>query len=313
MQKLRYGLLLLAVMRCWDCAAELDTTYVERYPHRLQVTAFTARNFLEMVEFDKTYTPNNPISIGLGFAVRNSMIGFYYGFGIIPIPYGEGGQTQTIDLQYHHYGQWIVVDLAFQQYKGFFFDDAFYSELLVRRYSAAATYLFNEDKFSAKAAFEQTERQRKSAGSFMLGAGVNYSEIKQGQNILEEWSGNIHNLQIGANVGYGYSWVINRQWLMSGMITVGGAVGNEVNQLSIPKIHLYPAASARLAVSYNRPSWSLAISALYNFNWLTSDDQLFTRPNVRIADNQLALRSGYVQLSFVKRFRGLKIWKTSQW
>jgi hypothetical protein len=82
---------------------------------------------------------------------------------------------------------------------------------------------------------------------------------------------------------------------MSGMATGGLALGNQISKLADRKITPYPSFLVRVATSYNRPTWSLAISALYKFNWITFSDT-----------DELSLRSGYAQLSFVKRFEGIR-------
>ncbi|GHT79779.1 hypothetical protein FACS189467_0050 [Bacteroidia bacterium] len=269
----------------------MDTAYVEQYPHKLQVTAFGARNFIEMAAADKDYIPNSPIVLGFGLSIKNTVIGLYYGF--ITIDAQRNEKTETFDFQIHNYRKHLIVDLYIQQYKGFANADIFYPNLSVARYGAETTYIFNGNKFSTKAAFEQTERQRKSVGSWVLGASAYFTQIKNGQSVFEKWDGNINNLQLGANAGYVYSWVINPQWLMSGMMTTGIALGNEFNNLENDQIRIYPASLVRFAWSYNKPTWSLAISTLYKFDW--TDQQFF--------------RSGYVQLSFVKRFESIRFWK----
>lgn len=283
MQKLRYGWLLLGLVCCLDCAAEVDSSFTEQYPHKLQVTAFGARNFIEMAAADKDYIPNSPIALGFGLSIKNTVIELYFGF--ITIDAQRNEKTETFDFQIHNYRKHLIVDLYIQQYKGFANEDIFYPNLSVARYGAEATYILNGNKFSTKAAFEQTERQCKSVGSWVLSASAYFSQIKNGQDVFEKWDGNINNLQLGASAGYVYSWVINPQWLLSGMVTSGIALGNEFNKLENDQIRIYPASLVRFAWSYNKPSWSLAVSALSKFDW--TDQQSFS--------------SGYVQLSFVKR------------
>lgn len=76
-------------------------------------------------------------------------------------------------------------------------------------------YAFNHKRFSYPASFCQSYIQKKSAGSFMLGASLQWQrlKIKQDENI-----GNRHlklkvvNLGVGA--GYGYNFALPHQWLI---------------------------------------------------------------------------------------------------
>lgn len=95
-----------------------------------------------------------------------------------------------------------------------------------KRLQANGYYVFNHRRFSYPAAFTQSYRQKRSAGSALLSLSVDYewlemspeqfpTEIKESLKATEY----IHKLtyksfNIGA--GYAYNWVINRHWMLHG-------------------------------------------------------------------------------------------------
>ncbi|CAN5118228.1 hypothetical protein BH23BAC1_BH23BAC1_14260 [soil metagenome] len=129
------------------------------------------------------YSPNNRGFIGVGAFV------FDLGFEVsVRTPQrferdiDDYGETDYIDIQTHIYGKKWNFDLALQRYQGFFISnpgqvdpywqnqDAFPTrrDLRANHFLANVIYLFNSDDFSFRAAFNQTEKQIRSAGSTLI-------------------------------------------------------------------------------------------------------------------------------------------------
>mgnify|MGYP002622394657 FL=1 len=77
-------------------------------------------------------------------------------------------------------------------------------------------YAFNHKRFSYPAAFSQSYIQKKSAGSFMLGASFQWQKLHTttgnddiGNELLRLKAANL-----GVGAGYGYNFVIHRDWLL---------------------------------------------------------------------------------------------------
>ncbi len=103
-----------------------------------------------------------------------------------------------------------------------------------------AYYIFNHRKFSYPAAFSQSTCQRKSRGSFIMGAGytkhsldLDYTKL---QNTFDRFypdlsekvdSGlyfnKIRYTDVSLSAGYGYNWVFSRNWLLS--VCLSAAIG----------------------------------------------------------------------------------------
>lgn len=87
------------------------------------------------------------------------------------------------------------------------------SPIKVRSVIASAIYLFNGKHFSYAAAYDQSVIQKRSAGSFMVGANYYYGHINYADNTnagliyLMQNAGRIKLWQASVGAGYAYNWV----------------------------------------------------------------------------------------------------------
>ena len=277
---------------------KVDTAYIAAYAEKMSVSGFVSTNSLEIKQDHAYYKPNYPINVGLDFAIKNTVIDLELAYGIAPLRKKEFGKTRSFDFQLHRYGRHFVLDLFYQNYKGFYQENTevkLYPDMLVRQIGAEGTYIFNGNKFSARAAFEQSEKQLKAAGSFVLGGAIYLDKIAFEKDLPPASDQNhIQNLQLGGSMGYAYSWPINDRWLMSGIATGGINVGNETELLQKVKIRAYPTAFARGSAGYHKSDWAAAFSFLINSKSLSG-----------LQNNSLNLTSISMQLSYVKHFNSL--------
>lgn len=98
-------------------------------------------------------------------------------------------------------------------------------------------YVCNYRHYSHQAAFSQTNRQLKSAGSLLLGAQYAHNRVtfdweklshlvntRYGDNMMAPPSySNMKNNEYSLTCGYGYNWVFSKNWLAAGELT--GAFG----------------------------------------------------------------------------------------
>jgi len=276
------------------CQAQTDSAYIKSYPQKWAVKGFLLRNFIQIQDKEKEYKPNNPANIGIGVSLRNTVIfmGFY---GLNSTKKKEFGETKSMDFQLHTYGTRMMFDVFFQQYKGLYSagqnETELYPDLSVRRYGAEGNYLFNGRKFSAKAAFEQSERQLKSTGSWIAGGGIYLNQLESDRKLFVNGENAMNHLQFGISGGYAYSLVINPYWLLSGTLTAGVHLGNELDELKKGRMKLYPANLFRMALSYNREDWSLSLSLLNNSVYSSFSGK-----------HSINITSGNLQMIYVRRF-----------
>lgn len=247
-----------------DTTRTVDSTYVRNYDQEIKVIGFFSRDYISVTEDIK---PNSPINFGIGFAYKNTLFKFSYKFPIVKMDENKYGKTDITDIQIHNFGRHFLIDAFYQRYKGFYSDQndiKLFPEMSVQKIGFGGTYLFNGEKFSSKAAFEQDERQLQSAGSYALGAGLYFYKV--GLQSAEQLTFN--NLLLELYAGYSYSWVPNKHWLLAGIATAGITLGNETEKLKNGKIKIFPTVLVRGAVGYHHSFWGIYFSFLLHNNSL---------------------------------------------
>lgn len=300
--KLYFSFLLFFILP-YFCTAQIDTTYIKPFDNQVSLKTYLSTKFISMEkEVDgkiKNFMPNNPMSLGLGISIKNTIIDLSYGQSLNFMKEDDKGRTKALDFQIHHYGRKFIIDLFIQKYHGFYTADdsnkniKLYPDLNIQQYGAFGQYVFNNKKFSYKAAFNQNERQLKSAGSFLLGGGVYFSKIDSDSSFVYKSKNSLRNFQFGVSGGYAYTWAIDKRWFASGSATVGANFGTErINDFGKRKIEISPTFFPRISVGYNKENWSLGLSYINNLIFSS-----FTDKNT---DN-IGLSSGNLQIGYIWR------------
>ncbi|MDX6188786.1 DUF4421 family protein [Flavobacterium sp. Fl-318] len=303
-----YLSLLLIFVSPFFCAAQIDTTYIKPFENKFSVSSYLALKFLSLEQETngetKKFMPNTPMSLGLGVTVNNTIINFSYGYGLGFMRDDKKGRTKAFDFQLHNYGRKFTVDLFIQKYRGFYTADnsnkniQLYPDLKIQQYGAFGQYIFNNKKFSYKAAFNQNERQLKSAGSWLLGGGVYFTKIDSDSSFVHKSKNSLRNFQFGVSGGYAYTWAISKRWFTSGSITAGVNFGTErINDFGKKKIEIYPTFFPRISAGYNKEKWSLGLSYINNLIFSSfSQDSDGTNNG-----NSTGLASGNFQIAYIWR------------
>jgi hypothetical protein len=173
----------------------LRAIYIERFPDHFfiwpLIKSRTTQFEVQQIgnTGDKlTFKPNN--SVGLGFGIYLFEIGAELTFAVPINAEKESlfGKTKATDLQLNLLGKRWGLDLFYQNYKGFYVDDpngkivpgAPYPQrpdLRTNNFGVNGIYFFNK-RFSLRSAYNFSERQRKSAGSFSLTGTLNFFEVR---------------------------------------------------------------------------------------------------------------------------------------
>lgn len=282
------------------CRAQVDSSYIQSYSHELSIKPHVYYRFTSLThEVDDnrkiTYMPNSPVSTGIGVTYKNYSISGGYGFGFMRDK--KRGDTKALDFQYHYYGRKFIADIFFQQYKGFYKDEdeekdvyEIYPDIKVVQYGIHGQYVFNNRKFSYKAAFNQSEKQLKSAGSWQIGGGLYYNEIHSDSTLYLNEYKKLRNYQLSISGGYVYNWVINRHVFVSGSVSVGFNLGIE-NTSDFKKVEISPSVFPRIAAGYNADDWTISLSVVVNRMYVTRTNSL-----------KLIFDTANMQMSFIKRF-----------
>lgn len=289
----------VAIHQCMAQTSAVDTAYIRDYPQKILIQGYVSTNEVLLTSAGKTYQPNYPLNVGLGIDIKNTVINATFDYGVLSLKSNAYGKTNLADFQVHNYGKKFMLDLFIQQYKGFYDDGLgthpiiLYPNLSVSQIGAEGSYIFSGDKFSGKAAFEQSEKQLISAGSFIIGGGAYLYTLRLDSNMLISGRNPIRNFQIGLNSGYGYSWVINDRWLLSGMAKIGINSANEQKLTGADKIKIYPTAFARGSATYQKTDWAVSFLMLIN------------NKSVYAYQNQVQITSVNFQLSYIRHLDGI--------
>lgn len=277
-------------------AQEIDSSYIKSYPQKYRISGYLSTSSLEVDDTDRHYTPNYPLNTGIGFAIKNTIVGIQLGYGFIPLTDKKKyGKTKTRDFQIHHYGRKMIFDIFFQDYRGFYVEKDkdenpdIYQQMSVKQIGMEATYLFNGKRFSSKAAFDLDEIQRHSAGSWLVGGGGYYYQLKGMERSGSEGTYGLENFQLGINGGYAYSWVMSERWMMTGTIQAGANFGNALKSLKKGRVEVYPTAFARIAGNYHKNNWGISFAILIN-----------NKTVYPVKKEELSLTAITMQLSYVK-------------
>ena len=270
-------------------AKDRDSLYIRNFPYKMWIKAYIPSKYIEIYEEDKRFSPNYPFMAGAGIGLhRIRYVNLSFAISLFPLKNESGLRTSITDIQLHSYGKKSLFDVYYQSYKGFFVEKelkngqeeySLYPDLALRQAGIEYTHIYNHRRFSARAAFEQSELQIRSAGSFLSGSGIYWHRVKLDTNMSAEYpKSNFDNIQIGINAGYAYSWVISRKLLLSSIATIGVNIGNETQALRQGKIRVYPTAMVKASFVYSfKTDWSLAVTGVFNNKtiYMSANQRLF--------------------------------------
>jgi len=287
---------------------ELITT---RFYFSQKYTAFTLRAPKDVQHLK--YRPNTNLNMGVGASYRNITINLAYGFDFLNKE-PEKGKTKFIDLQFHSYPKKWSIDFYGQLYKGYYLSPkgflasgpaSFYlrPDAGVNLLGLAVYHVFNGTKFSYRAAIAQTEWQKKSAGSFLVGGEAHYGVIKADSSLVpvrvasdypQAGISNVRFLSFGPGFGYAYTLVMQQHYFVTGSVSLNLNLGfsGETDRANIDKnVYAIPISTFRFSGGYNSSNWH--ISATWTGNSLPVQGAS--------SPSNYLLQTGMVQLKFGKK------------
>ncbi|PSL02566.1 uncharacterized protein DUF4421 [Cecembia rubra] len=287
-----------------------DSTYYESYKSCLTTRLYISRKYTSLTVNDRlndnrwSFQPNSNLNLGVGATYNDVTLNIGLGFGFMNPERGRG-ETKMLDLQAHIYPKNFVIDLFGQFYTGYYlrrFNEELYTinpflypDLTVRMFGGNFQYLFNGDKLSMKAAFLQSARQKKSAGSFLAGfeafggfadnEGLFFSED---QVPIDRNFSRLGFFQFGPNAGYVHTLVFLKHFFVTGMVSTNLDLGR--NYLAIEERRNYkwsvqPNFFGRVFIGYNSPKWSINSNYVRSYVRMSAVDEFnpaFITGNYRI-------------------------------
>lgn len=282
-----------------------DSGYICDFGRDLSVDVFFGRaiamfDYARDAEKDDryTYVPNNSYSAGAGFSWKRFSFGASLG---LPLFKNENASdTKSSDFQFCYYGRKFFAGFFWQDYEGFYVRDngKDYDRPDIRmvRSGIYGEYVFNSEKHSYKAAFNQSEQQLRSAGSFLLGGGLYYTKIESDhafddlKRIMSDKQ-EVEVWQFGPSVGYGYTWIPKKDFSVTGSLSLGVNVSfNTVNGEKLD-LAVFPLAYPKISVGYNNESWGVNFMFLMNMSF-----------SAEVNDENFTFGTGNFRLNYIKRF-----------
>lgn len=231
---------------------DYDTTYIYSATEKLTSRLLSSISDTEISFRDRnlnstlTYSINSELHFGFGF--NYSVFGVNVSFSPFNNVSEESkyGKTKSIDLRINLYGRSVIFDLYLLNHSGFYLSNPeailegwtdveghpLRPDIHVFSTGIVTQYIFNNKKFSLRATYLQNEWQKKSAGSFIVGASLFYMLFDADSSFIPS---NIQNpdfiggyklnhsssLNIGVNGGYSYTFVLKQNFFVSLGLTVG--------------------------------------------------------------------------------------------
>lgn len=229
------------------------------------------------------YSPNENLNLGLGFNYKWMGLGFAMNFGFINSDTELKGESKSLDLQLDIYKDRFLLNGNFQFYQGYYWKnpDAYFPDwntedsLVVRpdistvTLGLNGTYVFNHDEFSFKAAYQNTERQLTSSGSWLLGVKCSLYGIAADSSMIplevyESYTeavelGGLGVVNLGTAGGYTHTFIFAKHFYFNAALMIGLNLQSvNVTNLNGESIDEYAQLSSnallRIAIGCNKES-----------------------------------------------------------
>ena len=296
------GLCLPAFTICYSQNTDPnDTTNIRSYPDHFFLWPVLKERSLNFAVRDlKTkesvrYKPNNSFSLGMGAYVFDVAFEITFAIPVNDRNREIYGRSTARDLQVNALGRRWGADLYTQRYSGFYSDDPFVAgggrypqraDITARNTGLTGIYVFSPQHYSLRSAFNFSERQLVSGGSFMITATLNGFKMVADSAVLDtdELTGGsefrkLRYTTFSVAPGYAYTFVRNNMFI-SGALMAGPAHNwiyyqNEDSQ-GKNDIRFNTFASLRLGVGYTTDSFFTGLNFVQQSRMVKFDDIRFT-------------------------------------
>lgn len=307
---------------------KFDTVYIKDLSDKLSIRLYGVNKFssFDILDSDSnynvSYAPNSSLNLGLGINYKWFGLGVAFNFPLINNDNDRYGETIKFDILTNIFTRSLAIDFYAQVYQGFYIEnpDSYIdgwdfsspypqrSDIVSASLGGSCIYAFNHKKFSHRAAFVQTDIQRKSAGSFLLGGYFSLFSVSGDSSFIPyeikekcnpslcfnyaEVSG------MGVTGGYTHTFVMWKKFYLSLTLVPGIAYQNyEIG---------YPEAEENRRGSYVSGRLSARAALVYNsvrsYAGITAIDDNFTGNTSKEHPNSMSYRVGVIRFFYGRRF-----------
>lgn len=292
----------------------IHSVYIDSYKEKLTLFAYgiTKSSNFEFIDDEQNksimYDPNENLNFGLGFNYKWMGFSAAFNFGAVNNDddiYGKTKHPLTLQLDIFPKG-WLL-NVSLQTYKGYYwsnpedFNDYFdpkwnandsleiRPDMVTVSFGLSGFYAFNKNKFSYLAAYANTEQQKKSAGSFLLGGSFSLYGILADNPILPYHLKDVYpnsyaineitSSLLGVLAGYSYTLVIKKHFYANAALLLGlnyqKVSIHNLNDTQVDILHKASTNSvARFSMGYSKPRYYFGINASTANYLLQSNDQV---------------------------------------
>ncbi len=314
--------LLLAIMAPFASMAQ-ETTYFESYKADKILGRILLTRKLNVIELDEEiddksnkleFTPEDDFRVGIG--VHYKWLGLS---ATIPLSKNKEQETEgsNLDIQGQVILPFLIIEGSLFRYNGYSIenlndypnledlkDEVF--DISFRSFNTNIYYILNHQHYSYRSFKILTEKQKKSAGSAILGLFYNYTRLEAEGGIIPEpikdlfsekmdISNENYNL-IGVSAGYAHNFVLKNNFSIGVLLTTGPGYMSENKK---------PLKKSSETVSQLAFSTEFQLGAAYQgedyFYRLLVQVNVFNR-TLDSEEQKINTIQGYVNFQFGKRF-----------
>jgi hypothetical protein len=272
---------------------------IERF-HKLTVKTYISAPRLSMTISDKSklgetihYLPNVMNSMGLDLSWH--WLGASYGVRLPRRDINEVlfGKTNYYDYQFYLYLRRFGFDAYWQTYKGFYLDNPKTFDITWRDTLPHPTrgdlsmnnlglniFYIHSPKFSFKATYNQTERQKKSAGTFVFMLAQSYEEVSSDTSLVpsnqrvyyedidEMNNSRFYNISIAP--GYAYSFIWKNLFVTPTLFAGAGYQSQDCSFTTgdLNKTTITPKVNLRFGIGYNGRRFLIGVHGVYDMSYM---------------------------------------------
>ncbi len=282
-----------------DRPINYDTNYIKSYHKKLVITIPVSYKKLQFSILDfksgnkLTFAPNQQFDFGISISSRWASFILNTGAKLFSRDNEIKGKTSYQDYQLNLYSRKITTDMFFQNYSGFYIKNsksyASYSntqpydirtDVKAVNMGASTYYIVNNKRFTYRNSFTFVERQKKSAGSILLGVYYSYFDAKGSPSLVtypfkinfDSLSfirrGHTHNF--GFNLGYIYTLVFLKNCYATASLVQGIGETQIVYEREDSTIYRQLRGGAgklnvRFALGYDKRKYFIGTMAMFDY------------------------------------------------
>jgi hypothetical protein len=310
--------LVFSVNSSGQAVDSIRSIYIESYPDKFFVWPVLKRRSLSFEVGPRgntnqaiRYKPNNSYSAGIGLYLFEVAAEISFA-----IPISEGsqvtyGNTDVRELRANVAGNAGGADVFLQRYKGFYYESGrsrFVKRPDLELSSAGLNgiFVFSKNQFSLRSAYNFSERQKKSGGSFILTGNLSTFHVRADSAIrLSKSAGpagfqNLRTTTLSLAGGYTYSFVYHA-FFLNGTFSIGPAHHwvqyNRASDKTRYDITINTYHDLRLAIGYNSDRFFGGIAWLAQSRNIRFDEVAFsdTLANLRLMAGYRFLETGILR------------------